>query len=153
MNSFNRTLSEQEKVKCFGSKAAICVEGTILEKEGVETINLEIAPRQAENVDWSRKIVIQLSTSELPQLCAVLMGYLNSLHLKRPGKGIEIERQKGHLYLKASAGMGNMFVLPVQMGDAFRITALSLKQLVKQSGLTDETLVLAALRGCSSLVN
>ena len=81
--------SDQPKVKCFGKSAALTVEATVIQKAGnppLPTINLEVAPRSAERVEWERKIVIQLSDSELPVLCAVLMGYLPELHLKRPGK-------------------------------------------------------------------
>ena len=61
----------------------------MINKDGqapVPTINLEVAPREGEHVNWSRKIVIQLSDEELPVLCGVFMGYLPKLHLKRPGK-------------------------------------------------------------------
>jgi hypothetical protein len=148
--------SDQPKVKCFGKSAALTVEATVIQKAStppLPTINLEVAPRSAERVEWERKIVIQLSDSELPVLCAVLMGYLQELHLKRPGKGIEVARQPDRLFIRATAGAGNMFMLPVTIGDTFRVSALLLSQLKKQSGLADETLLLGALRGAASLVH
>lgn len=147
----HRSLAAQAKVKCFGSKAALCAEATMAVKQGVPTVNLEVAPRLAENVDWQRKIVIQLSDSELPLLCALVMGYIPALHLKRPGKGIEIERQDNKLFVKASSGSGNLFVMPVTIGDTFRLATLLLSQLKQQAGFADETLMLAALRGSASL--
>ena len=148
--------SDQPKVKCFGKSAALTVEATVIQKAGnppLPTINLEVAPRLAERVEWDRKIVIQLSDSELPVLCAVLMGYLPELHIKRPGKGIEVARQPDRLFIRATAGTGNLFMLPVTIGDTFRVSALLLSQLKKQSGLEDETLLLAALRGAASLAH
>lgn len=148
--------ADQPKVKCFGKSAALTVEATVIQRTGslpLPTVNLEVAPRSTERVEWERKIVIQLSDSELPVLCAVLMGYLPELHLKRPGKGIEVARQTDRLFIRATAGTGNLFMLPVTIGDTFRVSALLLSQLKKQSGLEDETLLLGALRGAASLIH
>ena len=147
------SLQAQAKVRCFGSSAALTAEATMLMKAGVNvpTINLEVAPRYGKDVSWDQKIVVQLSDQELPLLCAVFMGYMPSLHLKRPGKGIEISRQPNKMYIKASAGQGKLFALPAPVGDSFRLCALFLKQLKYQSGIEDETLLLAALRGSASL--
>ena len=141
------------QVKCFSQQAALCAEITRLQQSGRElpTINLEVAPRQGETVNWGQKIVLQLSDKELPELCAVLLGYLPSLHLKRPGKGIEVIRQSHKLFIRASQGSGRLYVLPVGMGDTFRLNALLLSALKQQSGLQDETLILAALRGAFTL--
>lgn len=146
--------SASQKVRSYGSKAALTAEATLIIKEGhtpVPTINLEVAPRSGPDVDWSKKIIVQLSDQELPVLCALFMGYIQTLHFKRPGKGIEIMRQKGGIYIKASAGYGALFALPTGIGDSFKLCALFLGQLKKQSGIEDETLLLAALRGAASL--
>ena len=150
----NNPLSQQAKVRCFGNKAAITAEATFINKDGqppVATINLEVAPRFGADVDWSKKIVIQLSDQELPLLCGLFMGYIPSLHIQRPGKGIELERQLGNIYIKASSGRGVLYSLPAGIGDTFKLSTLFLKQLKLQSGLQDETLILAALRGAASL--
>ncbi len=141
-----------EKVKCFGKQAALCAEKTWLQKQNnLATINIEVAPRQGESVNWQNKITIQLSDRELPELCAVLMGYLPSIHVQRPGKGVEIIRQSQKLFIRASAGAGRLYVLPVCIGDTFRFSALLLKVLKEQCGLSDETMLLAALRGAATL--
>ncbi|MCG8026282.1 MAG: hypothetical protein JAZ02_20260 [Candidatus Thiodiazotropha endolucinida] len=145
-NDREQRFADQPKVKCFGSKAALCAEATFIIKNSaapVPTINLEVAPRIAESVAWDRKVVTQLSDSELPLVCAVLMGYIPKLHLKRPDKGIELERQANKIFVRASAGAGNLFMLPITIGDTFRLSALMLVQLRKQSGLCDEMLILA----------
>lgn len=148
------SLSQQEKVRVFGNQAAMTAEATIITKERsapVPTINLEVAPRKGADVNWEHKIIIQLSDQELPLLCATFMGYMPSLQIKRPGKGIELMRQPGGIYIKASAGRGALYVLPANVGDSFRLCALFLRQLKLQSGLSSETLLLAALRGSTSL--
>lgn len=79
------------------------------------------------------------------------MGYIPNLHLKRQDKGIELARQANSIFIKASAGYGNLFVLPANIGDSFRLSALTLAQLKLQSGIEDWTLLLAALRGAAAL--
>ena len=60
--------SDQPKVRCFGSNAALTVEATPLLVKGVphgHTVNLDVAPRQGENVIWARKITVQLSDNPI----------------------------------------------------------------------------------------
>lgn len=71
--------SDQPKVRCYGANAALTVEATPLMVKGVpdgHTVNLDVAPRQGENVIWAQKITIQLSDTELPILAAVCLGFL-----------------------------------------------------------------------------
>ena len=143
-------LNHLPKVKVFGGQAALCAEA-VFSSQGIPTINIEVAPKQQNTVDWHRKVVIQLSDTELPLVCAVLLGYLNHIHLKRPGKGIEIERQANKLFIRASQGADNIFMLPASIGDTFKLSAMMLARLKQQSGMTEETLLLAALRGAASL--
>jgi len=138
------------QVKCYGKGAALCAENTVL-NESIPTVNIEVAPRQGESVAWGDKIVLQLSERELPELCAVLMGYLPSLHLKRPGKGVEFIRQNQKMYVKASQGSGRLYTLPIGMGDTFRVGALLLNALKKQTRIDDDGILLASLRGSASL--
>lgn len=154
MVSHNPPAAQQAKVRCYGKHAALTAEATFINKDNtssVPTINLELAPRIEATVDWKSKIVIQLSEQELPILCCVFMGYRQNMHLKRPGKGIEIVRQQGSIYIKASAGQGRLYALPAPVADSFRLCALFLRQLKLQSEIEDETLMLAALRGVSAL--
>ena len=146
--------ADQAKVRCFGSKGALTVEATQLHKKGqvcCDTINLDVAPKDSDGVKWDRKITLQLSESELPILASVCLGYLPKAQFKRPDKGIVIERQVNKLYVSATQGAGNNFSLPVPIGQTFQITALVLAQLQKQTELSDGNLLIAALRGSSSL--
>ena len=146
--------ADQQKVKCYGQAAALTVEATPLLHKGVSvgvTVNLEMAPIIDRDVDWSRKITVQLSEDELPVFAAVLLGYLPKCHFKRSDKGIFVERQNGKMFFKATAGAGNNFVMPVAIGQTFRVSSLVLKQLSTQSGIPDGSLVLAAIRGSAGL--
>lgn len=146
--------SDQPKVRCFGTNAALTVEATPLIVKGVphgHTVNLDVAPRQGENVIWARKITLQLSDTELPIMAAVCIGYLPAAHFKRSGKGISIERQPNKLFISATQGSGNAFALPIPIGQTFQISSLVLAQLQKQTDLSDSNLLIAALRGSSAL--
>lgn len=146
-------LSLQPKVKCFGSRAALCAEALMSASEdaAIPTINLEVAPRIGDKVAWDQKLVIQLSDTELPMLCGVFLGFLPAIHLKRPGKGVEVTRQPNRIFVKATAGTGVNYLLPVTIGDTFRLSALCLQQLKHQAGIADESAIVAALRGACAL--
>ncbi|WP_444928328.1 hypothetical protein ACJJI4_23745 (plasmid) [Microbulbifer sp. TRSA002] len=146
--------SNQPKVRCFGSSAALTVEATPLLVRGVaqgHTVNLDVAPRQGPDVIWARKITIQLSDTELPIMAAICLGYLPKAHFKRSGKGIVIDRQPNKLYVSATQGSGNAFALPIPIGQTFQVSSLILSQLLKQTALTDSNLLVTALRGAAAL--
>ncbi len=144
--------SEQPKVKCFGSSAGMTVEATTLkEGEGAATITLELAPKQGGHFIWEKKIALQLSDIELPELAAVCLGYLPKANFKRKTKGIEIIRQPNKLFVSASQGSGNVCALPVPIGQVFHVATLVLSQLQKQTGQHNPDLLVAALRGSAAL--
>jgi len=146
--------SNQVKWRCFSKAAGMTVEATPLIVKGKAcgfTVNLEIAPREGKDVIWNKKIMAQLSETELPVFASVCLGYLPFCKFGRPGKGIEVKRQQGKLYFQATQGKGNIFSLPVPIGDTFNITCLVLTQLKKQTGIVDAELLLAALRGSAAL--
>ena len=146
--------SEQEKVRCFGSSAALTVEATALLVDGEAagtTVNLEVAPRNGDKVDWGKKIVTQLSEDELPIFTAICLGYLPCGKFSRSTKGIFVERQQNKLFFNATQGKGKHYVLPVPIGQTFNIACLALKQLKKHTGIDDGELLIAALRGSAAL--
>lgn len=146
----SESLKDQPKCRFYGSKAALTCEATT-SRDGLPTANLEVAPRSGKEIDWHRKITLQLADSEMPVLCCVLLGFLPRAHFKRPDKGIEIERQSSKVLIRASAGAGNLFLLPVAIGDTFRLSAFLMGQLKQQNPYIDDNGVLAALRGAASL--
>lgn len=142
------------KVRCFGSRAALTLEATPLMRQGQqigETLNLDVAPRHEETVSWKNKITVQMSDTELPLFAAMCLGFLPSVSFKRPGKGINIERQPNKLFVSATEGYGKAFALPVPIGQTFQLGALAIEQLRKQTFLQDDGLVIAALRGAAAL--
>ena len=153
MDTLNHPAS-QAKVRCFGSKAGLTAEATVLLKDGAEplaALNLEVAPRDGERINWKSKIVLQLGEDDLPLLCCVCLGYLPKAEFKRPTKGIVVERQPNRLFISATQGSGNCYALPLPIAQTFRFGALAMAQLKKQSGVDDDNLLLASLRGAAAL--
>ncbi len=147
-------LGTQEKARCYGARAALTVEAAPLMQRGAPigwTVNLDVAPRNGDSIEWCRKITLQLSETELPILAAVCLGYLPFADFKRPQKGIHIERQPGKLFLSATQGRGTGYSLPIPTGQTFLIGTLVLKQLSKHTKLNDGSLLLASLRGAAAL--
>ena len=125
----------------------------------IPTLNFDIFPlisdsnnpSQGKKGDWDKKMIFQLSKKELPILCSVLLGYLPKIEIKRPDKGIEIVRQPGNLFVRASGGKGRLYVLPIDMSDTFQLSSFALSRLQEQVGGMDDALLLASLRGAAGL--
>ncbi len=142
------------KVRCYGSRAALTVEASPLIHKGAPvgwTLNLDVAPKNGDSVQWQRKITVQLSETELPLFAGVCLGYLPRAEFRRATKGIIIERQPNRLFVSATQGRCTGHALPVSIAQAFQIGALALHQLTKQTPLQNSHLLLAALRGACAL--
>ncbi len=69
MQTENFDPADQEKHRCFAAHAAITVEATKLLEKGVavgQTVNIDVAPRRGESVEWNKKITVQLCRCLLP---------------------------------------------------------------------------------------
>jgi len=156
-NAFQQDRPESRaKARSFGQRAALTVEASPLMKGRDivgSTVNLDVAPRVADQVDWTNKVTLQLSEDELMAFASVLLGLLPSYHFKRPGKGIEVERQNGKIFVKATAGVGRNYVLPLPPGRVFATSMLVLKQLQVHFDAEDVQVVVVALRGAAALMS
>lgn len=142
------------KITCFAANGAIQFEATQRHKQGepvAQTISIEMCPVINRQPNWKAKLSLQLGPDELPIFAAVLLGYLPKCEFKRPEKGIYIERQKGRIYYKGTAGMGNLFQVPVPIGKTYNVSQLVLMQLTNNGASNDSAFVLAGIRGASSL--
>lgn len=144
------------KVACFASNAAVQVEATQRHKDSLpiddgQTVTIEMCPVINQRPDWKTKLGVQLSPDEIAIYSAVLLGFLPRCEFKRPDKGIYIERQKGKIYYKGSAGMGSLYQVPVGIGKTFNISQLVLKQICASMPETNSDFVLASIKGSSAL--
>ena len=143
-----------QKITCFASSAALQLEATKRHNDGTavaETVSIELCPVVAQKANWKAKLSIQLSQDELPIYAAVLLGYLPKAEFKRHEKGLYIARQKSKIYYRGSAGVGNLFQLPVPIGKSFAMSQLVLKQLSADLEGACADFVLAGIKGSSAL--
>lgn len=126
--------SSQDRVQCkaYGNRAAITVE-TAETEAGIPTVRFEFAPVQGNGdsghpddastdkpgkaYDWSKKLIIQLTADEVPQLLAVLYGFAPNAQFSNHGqskvKWMSLENQEKSIYMRAGDKDVPILVIPV----------------------------------------
>lgn len=117
-------------------------------RSGLYTIFMESAKRLTPNdpdnrdYNWQKKILLQLTASEMPIVIAVLMGLLPSCEFKNHGtenKWFSIENQGKNYYMKMGATSAVMNVAPISLVDALQFGAITLVSYIKNyPGLTSD---------------
>lgn len=123
-----------KSVHVYGGKGALCFEEDET-KNGFHTIAIDAAestgPKQ---YDWANKIRIQLTREETPVLLAVMLGVLPQCEYKNHGqqnnKGFSVQDQ-GNQYFIRVFGPDGVRAVPMTPEDAFRVTAMLIKQMRK----------------------
>lgn len=131
--------SQQRKARAFGSKAQVCVEENTTRQKTL-TVAFDIG-----DLEWSRKISVQLTDQEMPLMAAAVLGYRHHCHLQRADKQLWVQRQGEGLYIKAQSKDAGTLALPVTAGANFQIAALLLSRLQQSTG-SDVATVSAALK-------
>lgn len=136
------------QINSYGSKCAFQVENSTT-KDGWFTINIESAARENPNDQsnkrylWNQKTVLQMTRSELPIFCAVMLGMLPSARFDLHGsdaKFFEVENQGKHLFFKTGGQGKNLHVAPVPITDAFMFGTMALTQYARNfNGLTTDS--------------
>jgi len=147
-------------IKSHGAKNAIEVAPDNTTKNW-QTIRLEGAPKMQDGskaYDWSNKISIQLTKSELPVVIGVLLGYLPSCTFKNHGgdanKWFSIENQGTKFYFKiGQASTSKMMPCPVPTVEAHLMGLLALAQHAKNfEGLSTDAALEAIKVMCGHMV-
>lgn len=123
-----------QQAKAFGGKAALCVEADAARFRDTPTVRFELALAVAEKeYDWGNKLSIQVTRTELPNVCAVFLGMLPRYEMKNHGpdssKWLSMEHQGAVIFVKGGAKDAGIRALPIGAGDATYIAALMLTQL------------------------
>lgn len=122
------------EAKAFGGKAALTVVQDKTRK-GVPTIRFETASGGNRQYNWSNKIAIQLTASELLEVAAVLLGIIPycafDLHGEGKNKWFEIENQTKNMFFRMGMKGENAVIhaLPITIGDAYPILQMVLFQI------------------------
>lgn len=133
MSQRNPAIGDQDKVKAFARSAALTVEAVKC-RSGMPTVNIEIAKKAAggEGYNWGQKLIVQPSESELLDIVALFIGKIDNIKIQRPDQSIELMRQDGNYFLRASRR--SILAMPVTYSDGFRVFMLVLKQLCMRTG-------------------
>nr|WP_023842328.1 hypothetical protein [Burkholderia sp. M701]BAO18785.1 hypothetical protein [Burkholderia sp. M701] len=139
---------QKEYLSChvYGGKAAACFSATQNLRKGTATVNIEAADTQGRNTNWQNKTVIQLSQRELPMVLAVLMRWIPSFEGTHSPNGtiksFKLQIQPGKIYLSVSEKDKTTRGVPILPGDAYAITTLIIRQMLKNDDfLNAETLL------------
>lgn len=149
-SSIPQQLSGEKRLQLtvYGTKCAFQVEPSSTRKDGWHTVNIESASKANPNnpneraYNWSQKVVIQMTQSELPLFIAVTLGMLPGarfdLHGDNNKKFLDVINQNENFFLKSGDGT-RMNVTPVPIVDAYQFGTLALTQYVKNfPGMTPE---------------
>jgi len=151
-------LSDLYKVRAYGNSGALTVEEAVTEKGRLATAQFEFAPKRGKSYDFSHsKQVFQLSPQELPLVIGLFLGYLPRLVLIRDDGQVEMERQRlsetgfGSIRMHVKSKGGNNYSLPVQPGEAARISAMLMWRISLQCPCPP-ALLLPSIKGACSLL-
>lgn len=158
-NSTFSTVSYGPQVKFYGTQAAICFQASEL-KDRIPSINIELTGIVDGKSQWQvpgRKLGFQLTESELPIFCGLLLGFLPHMKIKRGNKGVEMRRQKRDdnnlpgLYVYASAGSDKQYRLLLPVGLMAKTCVLASSQFIKDLG-ADMSVASPAIRSACALL-
>ena len=146
------TPARPDRVQCrvYGSKAALCIE-TDVTRQDEPTLRLEAAPATGPRAyDWPRKLTLQLTREELPVVAATVLGLLPRCTYKNHGpeqnKGLEIEHQGSHLFVRLFQKDRGVLAVPVGPADSYALAALALRALRQGTPWLSDQGILMALK-------
>lgn len=137
----------------YGRKAAVMFELDAT-AAGKPTVALDAARATGERrYDWSGKIRLQMTLTEVPEVAAVLLGLREGCVFTNHGpdndKGFEIQWQseRNGYFIKVWQGQGNLRAVPMSVDDAFQASQILLRAIQQASpARLDATGTLALLR-------
>jgi hypothetical protein len=144
-------------VRVYGGKSAACFSADKA-RSGTYTVRIEAAESNgSRSYDWKGKVAIQLSSREMPLVLATLMQWMGKIEGKGHGvnseKWFTLENQPGKLYLSVSSkGCGSRGI-PIMAGDAYSITTLLIRQMLKNDPFLSVESLLAITRKQAEIAN
>jgi hypothetical protein len=132
----------------------LCFSADETRRDQEQTVRLEAAAATAPKAyAWQDKLTLQFTSRELPQVLAVLMGWLPSYRVSNHGeandKGCSFENQQGgKLFVSVWQGKSARAV-PVMAPDVFPVMDLVIKQLLSNSPHLTPDALLSTVRALS----
>ncbi len=155
----NAKESPRRQVKVFGKTAALTWEtapmrGRSADAPLLTTVMIEGAAARSDGTfAWNDKVVFACTARELPQLLAVLMGWISEIEFGFHGgdvrKKLHIEHQ-GHGIFVRLQGPGATHAVPVEDADRYALAMLVLHAMTANEPLRDAQAILAVCRDVMS---
>lgn len=144
-------------IHIYGGKAAACFSADKT-RGGTYTVRMEAAEANGNrSYDWKGKVSIQLSSRELPLVLGSLMQWITKFEGKGHGENNEkwftLENQPGKLYLSVNAKGRAPRGIPIMPGDAYSITTLLIRQMLKNDPFLTTEAVLTLTKTQANMLN
>ncbi len=135
----------------YGKSAALSFEESFT-RGGVPTVCIDAATASGPRAyDWSAKIRVQLTSSELPAVAAVFLGFIPRCEFTNHGehsdKGFSIERQENGFFARVFAKGEKVRAVPITPNDAFYVCSLVIRQIIEGQPWLTADAVAAMVRG------
>lgn len=126
-----------EALKFFRPQVACTVQKVSTRGNNDSSLNLELAPVSDRVARWDEKLVVQVSSTELPRFCACVLRIIPSIEFKYHGES----RNKSYLLQWQSGGVlridlsthGKRLFIPLTGDEVFWLAEMALDQLHKNT--------------------
>jgi hypothetical protein len=157
----SRASAAGRQVKVYGKAAALTCESAPVrgrnsepEGQGLHTIMIEGANARGDGTyDWADKTIFACSLRELPQLLAVLLGWVPEVEFKfhgeRSDKQLLLQHQEHGLYVRLR-GASDLIGVPVTGSDRYALAMLVLNVMIGNEPHGNASAVLAVCRATMS---
>ncbi|MCP4589075.1 hypothetical protein [Pseudoalteromonas sp.] len=152
---------EYFQIKLYGKSSAFQFSGCKT-KDGRNSVFIESAMRSNPNNPqdktylWGDKIMFQATFNELPQLIAVLTGFMPSIKMDNHGgesrKFLEIERQDRNFFFKMGAKDKPLRACPITFIDAHQCALLCLDQYAANFPNVSSNTIVSLIKGLAQRI-
>ena len=132
--------SARASLHVYNARCALTVEPVRNRRGDLHTLNLESAARAAggEGFDWERKLIVQLTREELPEVLAVLLGRLaeteHRFHGPRRDKGFACRLDGERVVVQLFAAEASRHTVVLGRADRLGVAAMLFRQLQRNHG-------------------
>lgn len=127
-------------VHVYNARAALCVVPAMSRDGKTPTVNIEMARASSRGNEflWDEKLIVQVTRAELPDVLAVVLGYLPgcefNYHGERRNKGYRLSQTPSGLIVELFSGTWGRQCVAVASAERFSLATALFRQLQRQHG-------------------
>lgn len=126
-----------EALKFFRPQVACTVQRVATRADNGNSLNLELAPVSDSNARWGEKLIVQVSSTELPRFCACVLRITPGIEFKYHGesrnKSYSLQWQSGGVLRIDLSTQGKRLFIPLTGDEVFWLAEMALDQLHKNT--------------------